>query len=216
LTGVYIVNDDFKSSTYAVKLKDHYYGFDVSASYVYYEYATQDFYSFAENKENRQLAGLDISGSLWGIGLRSESAYNFSAGHNGGKDFGRYVAGIDYTFDNGLYLMAEYYYNGKGKNDYKEYNINDWMNSFGAYAENLGRQNLYIGQGFPPITDNLTWTNFMLLNLSDKSGIIYPWFDLNLGDNSVLTLTAYIPFGKKETEYGGYGFGGMARIRAYF
>ena len=58
--------------------------------------------------------------------------------------------------------------------------------------------------------------NFVMINLSDKSGIVYPWFNLSMGDNSEMAITAYIPFGENESEFGGFGFGGLARIRVYF
>ncbi len=216
LTGIYSVNDNFKNSTYAVKIKENLIGFDLSASYVYYAYTNQDVFTFSEEKENRQILGLDLAGSILGAGVWAELAYNFKAGKEGGGDYGRYVAGLDYTLNKGLYFMAEYYYNEKGRGNCDDYDMNDWMHSFGQYAENLGRHNLSIGQGFPVIANNLNWTNFVLLNLSDKSGMVYPWLTLSVGDNSEISGTAYIPFGKKESEYGGYGFGGLARIRIYF
>jgi hypothetical protein len=216
LTGIYSVNDNFKNSTYAVKVKDYFVGFDISASYVYYTYTDQDLFTFSEKKENRQIVGFDLAGSVLGAGIWAELAYNFKTGKKGGGDYGRYVAGLDYTLNNGLYFMAEYYYNEKGKDNCNDYDMNDWMQSFGQYAENLGRHNLFIGQGFPVIANNLNWTNFVLLNLSDKSGMVYPWFTLSVGDNSEISGTAYIPFGKKESEFGGYGFGGLVRIRIYF
>jgi len=216
LTGIYGVSDNFKNSTYAVKLKNYFWGFDVSVSYVYYEYFNQDLYLFSEDTENRQLVGLDFSGSIFGAGFWSEIAYNFKTEDSGGENYARAVIGMDYTLNNGLYFMTEYYYNEKGKDDYSEYNMNDWMWSFGQYAENLGQHYLSIGQGFPPIGNNLSWMNFVMFNLSDKSGIVYPWLNLSLGDNSEMALTAYIPFGDEQSEFGGFGYGGLARLRIHF
>lgn len=216
LTGIFSVNDEFKNSTYAVKIKNYFAGFDISASYVYYEYLNQDLIHFTENKENRQMVGLDLSGSVLGIGIYSELAYNFKSNDSGNENYGRYLLGLNYTLNNGMYLMAEYYYNEKGKKDYKDYTLNDWMASYGQYAENLGQNNLFIGQSFPTIGNNLTWTNYMLLNLDDKSGMIYPWLTYSAGNNTEISSSVYIPFGKKGTEFGGFGFGGLARIRVYF
>jgi hypothetical protein len=216
LTGIYGVSDDFKNSTYAVKLKNHLLGFDVNLSYVYYEYLNQDLYTFNEDTENRQLIGLDLSGSIFGAGFWSELAYNFKVEDKGGENYGRAVIGMDYTLNNGLYFMTEYYYNEKGKDDYADYDMNDWMWSFGQYAENLGKHYLNIGQGFPVIWNNMNWLNFLMINLNDKSGIIYPWINLSLGDNSEMALTAYIPFGDEQSEYGGFGYGGLIRLRIHF
>ena len=51
LTGIYSVNNNFKNSVYAIKLKNYLLGFDVSASYVYYEYTNQDLYLFQHLKK---------------------------------------------------------------------------------------------------------------------------------------------------------------------
>ena len=37
-----------------------------------------------------------------------------------------------------------------------------------------------------------------------------------LPDNSEFSPTAYIPFGDEDSEFDGFGFGGLARIRIYF
>ena len=116
----------------------------MSVSYVYYEYLNRDFYTFSGDPENRQLVGLDLSGSIFGAGLWSELAYNFKTENGGGMDYGRYLVGMDYTLNNGLYFMTEYYYNEKGKEDYSDYNMNDWMWSFGQYPGLSDRQGYYM------------------------------------------------------------------------
>jgi len=93
--------------------------------------------------------------------------------------------------------------------------MNDWMAFMGPYGENLGRFYVYVGESMP-IGDYITWSNFLLFNINDKSGMLYPWFDFSLGDNTVLNVVAYLPFGRKGTEFGEYGFGGMVRIRVFF
>ena len=215
ITGIFSVNEYFKNSTYALKLQDHFIGFDFSVSYVWYEYMYNNYYTFSEDFETRQLIGFDFSGSLLGIGLWGEMAYKFSTSKGGSRNYGNYVLGFDYTFQNGLYVMSEFYHNEKGKANYLDYNMNDWMAYMGPYAENLGRYYVYVGESMS-IGNHITWSNFLLLNINDRSGMVYPWFDFSLGDNTVLNAVAYIPFGRKETEFGEYGFGGMIRIRVYF
>lgn len=216
ITGVFSINDEFKNSTYALKIKDYFAGFDISASYVYYEYLNEDYIQFTENKENRQQIGLDLSGSILGIHIYSELAYNLKTDNTGNSNYGRYLVGLNYTLNNGLYFMVEYYFNEKGKDNYNDYNINDWMAYYGQYAENLGQNNLFIGQSFPPIGNNLIWTNYALFNLDDKSGMVYPTFTYTAGNNTEIYTSIYIPFGKTESEFGGFGYGGLARIRFYF
>ena len=216
LTGVISTNDKFNNSTYAVKAKKYLLGFDVSLSYVYYEYSTTDFYSFTDLNENRQQIGGDFSGSIGGIGIYGEAVYRMKTEKTGSANYGNYVLGLNYFFQNGLYLMGEYYYNEKGKDDYNNYNMNDWMNYMGPYGENLGKQYIFLGSRLP-IGDYMNISAFLLYNISDNSGMVYPWLDYSLGDNTELMATVYIPFGESsDTEFAGYGLGAMARLRVYF
>ena len=216
LTGVVSVNDKFDNSIYALKAKKYLVGFDVSLSYVFYEYSMTDFYLFQEIKENRQQIGGDFSGSIGSIGIYGEAVYRMKTKENGSDNYVNCVIGLNYFFQNGLSLLGEYYYNEKGKSDYKDYDINSWMLYAGPYAENLGQHYIYAGS-ILPIGNYFNFSTFVLYNISDKSGIFYPWLVYSLGDNAELMGTVYIPFGESEnTEFAGYGIGGMARIRVYF
>ncbi len=216
LTGVLSVNDAFDNSTYAFKVKKYLAGFDISLSYVYYEYSMTDFYTFTEIKEDRHQIGGDFSGSIGGIGIYGEVVYRMKTGKTGADNYGNYIVGLNYFFQNGLYIMGEYYYNEKGKDDYKNYDINDWMLYAGEYGENLGKHYLYAGSRIP-IGDFFNLSTFLLYNVSDNSGMVYPWLEYSLGDNTELSGSIYIPFGGAiNTEFAGYGLGGMARIKIYF
>jgi len=216
LTGVFSVNDKFDNSTYAFKAKKYLGGFDLSLSYVYYEYSMTDFYSFTELEENRQQVGGDFSGSIGGLGIYGEAVYRMKTGKSGADNYWNSVFGVNYFFENGLYLMGEYYYNEKGKADYTDYNINDWMLYAGPFGENLGKHYTFLGSRIP-IGNFFNFSTFLLYNISDNSGILYPWLDVSLGNNTELLGTVYIPFGESvDTEFAGYGLGGMARIRIYF
>lgn len=109
-----------------------------------------------------------------------------------------------------------HYYNEKGKADYADYDINDWMLYAGPFGENLGQHYTFIGSRLP-IGNYLNFSTFILYNISDNSGILYPWLDVSLGNNTELLGTVYIPFGESvDSEFAGYGIGGMTRIRIYF
>ena len=212
VTAVFSPNDYFRNSVYALKIKEHALGFDASASYVIRNYSSYDYFSFSEMNEKQQMAGFDFSGDVAGFGLHGEIASNFM---EKSKDYQQLLVGSDYTLNNGLFLMAEYYYNGKGKKSDSEYDINSWMNMFGIYGENLGQNYLYTGLSLPT-GDYLTCSNFIIMNLNDNSAIIMPWFDILVGNNITLTATVYIPLGSNSTEFGGYGYGGMFRVKAFF
>ena len=211
-TGIVGVGDEWRTSTKAIKIKHHLFGYDLSASFVEKKQDGFDYLSFRSTSERRRLFGGDFSGELFGLGIWGEGAYNrMEASDN----FGQYLLGSDYTFESGLYLTGEYYRNELGKTNKGQYDINDWMRLLSADGENLGQDYLFLGSRYP-ITELWNWSNYVLANLNDKSGILFPWFDYSLNDNTELIFVGYIPFGKKETEFGEFGIGGFARVRVYF
>lgn len=212
LTGILGIGEDWRSSTKAVKFKQHVVGFDVAVSYVKKKQVVYDFDLFNENFEKRRLVGGTFSGELIGLGVWGEGAYNFMQSTD---DFGQYLVGVDYTLENGLYFISEYFRNGLGKTDKSQYDLTDWVRLLSADGENLGRNYLFVGERYP-IAELWNWSNFAILNLNDKSGIFFPWFEYSLNDNTELMFVGYVPFGAKETELGEFGKGGFARIRVYF
>jgi len=211
ITGIVSIADNWENTTQALMAKYNVAGFDIALKYANKEQNFFDSYAFTTTTENRQMLGGDVSGSIAGVGIWGEAAYNIMESRS---DYGQYVAGADYTFMNGLYLMAEYYYNDLGETSSDNYTFDQWVLMLSEDAENMGKNYIYVGQMYP-IADLINWSNYFMLNLNDGSGMIFPWVDFSLGDNVELNLVGYFPFGKKETEYGEYGMGGFARIRVY-
>lgn len=212
LTTILSVGERWSTSTRAVKVKHHIAGFDLSACYVEKNQEGVDFFTFSSFTEHRRLIGGDFSGELFGLGVWGEGAYNYL---QTSKNFGQYLVGSDYTLESGLYLIAEYYYNDLGSVGKTEYTFADWMRLISTQGENLGREYLFLGERYP-ITELWNWANFIVFNLNDGSGILFPWLDYNLNDNSEILLVGYFPFGTRNTEFGEFGPGGFARIRVYF
>ena len=171
-----------------------------------------DYYSFADTAEYRNLFGADFSGTLLGLGIWGEGAYNTLEYSDHATQF---LIGLDYTFQSGLYLISEYYHNGFGKSRKADYNMNDWMRLLGTDGVNLGREYLFLGESLP-VFELWNWANYLIVNLNDRSGVFFPWLDYNLSDNAELVLVGYLPFGNSSSEYGAFGFGGFVRIRIYF
>ena len=211
ITAILGIDEDLGSSTKALKGKYHILGFDLSLSFVEKEQVGFDYISSGELSEKRRLFGVDFSGQVLGLGVWGEGARNVMEDSD---NFGQHLLGADYTLENGLYLMGEYYKNGLGKTDKKHYDFNDWMRLLGDEGQNLGKDYLFFGERYP-IGELWTWANYLVINLNDTSGVFFPWFDYSLGDNTELSFVGYIPFGKRETEFGEFGIGGFARIRVY-
>ncbi len=212
LTGILNIRQGQETSTKALKIKHHLAGFDLSFCFIDKEQDRFNYFDFEPVYEKRRLFGGDFSGELFGLGLWAEGAYNSM---ENSVDFGQYLIGTDFTFENGLYLTGEYYRNELGKANKNRYDIQDWMDLLGATGDNLGRDYLFLGERYP-ITELWNWSNFFILNMGDKSGMFFPWFDYNLNDNTELFFVGYIPFGEEKTEFGEFGAGGFARIRVYF
>lgn len=212
VTGILGIGETWKASTKALKAGYHVQGFDLSISFVEKIQEGFDYTLAAPLSEKRRLIGSDFSGECFGLGIWGEGAYNVM-GVSG--NFGQYLAGADYTFENGLYLTGEYYHNGPGKTHKSRYTLNDWMRLLGADGENLGRDYLFTG-GRYPVTELWNGAGYALINLSDKSGVLFPWFDYTLNDNTEVMFVGYIPFGAGATEFGEFGIGGFARVRVYF
>ncbi len=212
LTGILSPGDDWETSTKAVKIKQHFLGFDFSVSFVEKEQDEFDYFSFTESLERRRLYGGDFSGEILGLGFWGEGGYNQIEDSD---DYGQYLVGLDYTFQSEFYLMVEYYRNENGETDKDQYDINDWMRLLDADGENLAQDYVFLGQRYP-VTELLNWSNYVLFNVNDGSGIVYPWFDYSFNDNTELNLVGLIPWGEKETEFGESGLGGLFRIKIYF
>lgn len=212
VTAILGIDENLGSSTKALKGKHHILGFDLSLNFVEKEQGGFDYTTSEELSEKRRLFGVDFSGQLLGLGVWGEGAYNVM---EDSEDFGQYLLGADYTLENGLYLMGEYYKNGLGKTEKEHYDFNDWMRLLGDEGENLGKDYLFLGERYP-ISELWTWANYLVINLNDESGVFFPWFDYSLGDNTELTFVGYLPFGTRGTEFGEFGTGGFARLRVYF
>jgi len=217
-TGVMNVSEQFENSNYAIKLKNHINGFDVSLSHVYFQYSTTDMYTFTELKEQKHQIGADFSGSIGGFGVYGEGAYRMDASKSNTTDsnFLNALVGLNYYFPNGLYMFGEYYFNQNGISTHENYNINDWMNYLGPYAEGLGKHYLFYGIN-SPFGTNWNISTFLLWNISDGSYMVYPRVEYSVGNNTEIISQLFLPYGRHyTTEFGSGGVGGMIRIRVYF
>lgn len=218
ITGVINVSDQFENSNYAIKIKNHLSGFDISLSHVYFQYSATDFYTFSEIKEQKHQIGADFSGSIAGFGVYGEGAYRMDASKSNTTEanFLNALVGLNYFFANGLYMFGEYYFNENGKSNHRDYDINDWMNYLGPYAEGLGQHYIFYGITLP-VGAYWTFSTFALWNVSDESYMLYPRVEYSIGNNTELISQLFFPAGKSTTaEFGSGGIGGMVRLRIYF
>ncbi len=210
IIAIMSVDDDWETSKRAVKFSSRLLDYDFSLSYVR---LTQRF--FGESVPSTQITdqlGADISGQLLGLGIWAEAAWRYP------EDIDCYMqilAGTDYTLDNGLYLMAEYFYNERGEDTSDDYTFYDWVNLLDGSIESLGRNYAFTMAQYP-ITELMNGSLYVLYNASDGSAMLYPWVDFTLGDNIESDIVVYLPVGNHNSEYGASDIGGMLRLKVYF
>jgi hypothetical protein len=220
LTMIYIPEDSWDDSQKLILYKESIGHFDISACFVEENWRFSDFINrytwpgLSNDPQLRRLYGISFAGELLGIGVWGESGFNTFHRHYG--DFSEIVFGLDYTLDNGTYLLAEYYRNGLAREDYHDYDLNDWMHFFLAESKSVSRDNLYLYIDYP-LTDLIHLNNSAVASLPDMSIALTPRLNYSLYQDVELTLLINIYTGREETAYNrDLGTGGLARLRIYF
>lgn len=187
----------------------------IESQWIFYDYTrfNIDKLNFRELPQRRRLVGFSTAGELLGVGTWAEYAYNQM---NHFKDFYELVAGSDYTLDSQTYLMLEFYRNTLGKNDYRKYDLNDWMRQFTSEQKALSQDNLYALIQHP-VTDFLTMGSSFIYSISDNSMSVVPMLNYSLSENVDIMAYLNINTGKAGTVYGTNSrWGGLVRGRIYF
>lgn len=206
-TTIISPGETWKTSIKSVYLKQFWLGYDFEISYAQKQHTQAN----SGYTDNRNLFGFSFSGTLLGLGIWSETAFNkFSKS----DDYFQEVLGTDFTFENGLYLMSEFYYNGLGKKNKSDYQFGDWIDLF-AKGNNLGRDYLYLGASYP-IGDFIECSTYLITNINDKSFYAIPGLTLSISDNADITLTTNIPYGIDNSEFSMLKKSVALRLKAYF
>jgi hypothetical protein len=209
----YSPDDDWDKSGKLIRLLGSVSHFDFAFSYGRTKDVTTDYVQFSQSGESRDLFGIDINGELLGLGCWTENAYNAMENSDNYWDI---LAGIDYTLSSGLYVMGEYYRNGRGKRDPDQYSLSDWMRYFATERKTLSRDQLYLYSSYP-LTDLITIGSSTVYSLSDNSALIIPTVEYSMATNLMLTFFGNLYTGSEGTMYSNdMGNGGLLRVRAYF
>lgn len=208
---------DLDHTSWGFRLKQNINGFDVSMCGMRIMNADRELMALRP----LAMAGLDLAGQLGEVGIWLESA--FINPHYTGNEYtaidSLYVqldAGLDYTFKNGLYVMGEYYYNGLGQKQWKDYNGQDLLNLMAGDMSGLGQH--YIMTGLRKnLADKYDLTAFLLTNLTDLSAMILPGVEYGFTEDISLNLNVQIGAGnKKQTEYGSVYSTVILKVTGYF
>jgi len=171
----------------------HVHTFDIGASYAYRGKDLEG----SELNSKPQVMGFDFKGDM-GIGIHGEGLYRFYKTYpmdrNETKNRFKASIGADYSFLDGRLLpMIEYFYNGDGSTDYKNYKRSGQFEYLGrdyAVAQILYNPNILI-----------SWGLNTLMNLSDKSLVVTPLLDWSIYKRTTLDIAIPVVIGEDGREY---------------
>ncbi len=192
------------NSSGGIRYKTHIAGFDFSFSGIRLMNADRQILGLPA----KMIYGADLAGQIGEVGVWAEVALNNPI--YSGMEYTDFDScylqadiGVDYTFTNGLYAMAEYYFNQSGKKKATDYITVDLINVLVGDMSGLARHYLFAGLRYAAV-DRFTFSAFTLSNLVDHSVMLIPSVEYSLSDNISLELGAQIGVGDKEkSEYGG-------------
>ncbi|HHE33269.1 MAG TPA: hypothetical protein ENL07_11825 [Chlorobaculum parvum] len=187
--------------------------FDLGFTLAEREWLLGDYLTGDLSPQQRSLYGFDAVGELLGAGVWTEFQYSRMERE---EDFYELLAGVDYTFTNKLYLMAEYYHGSLAASDTESLTFSDWMRYFNNEVLAVSSDQLYLYSEYPA-GDYLKLGFAVLASLNDSSCALVPSVRYNFQENLMLTMIGQIYTGRDGTAFGTQlGKGGLCRLTWYF
>jgi len=222
VTFLYSPGEEWKDSARMLKLKGGFGHFDFSILGIQRTWNLTDYNSFQIGVYDRTLLGGELAGELLGLGVWAEGGYNIMNWHKDSavipavKDHWEAVAGADYTFSSGLYVMAEYYYNSMAPEKWQDYTLNNWMWMFSGEMKTLSSKQ-FSGLLQYHLTDFITTGSSVIASVSDGSVALVPMLLYSMFEDVELTVFGNLYIGREGRVYNpNMGNGGLARLRIYF
>ncbi len=210
--GILQPENKWKRTTQYYEIKSLLGNFDISLLYAQQiDMSTDQF--FQANYFKRKMGGFNAEGDLFGFGVRTEIAINEIDNDTDNLKY-EYIIGGDYTFENSLYTMVEYYHNDFGVKA-EETTFFDYTAFFSWERKSLN-QNYLFGMAMYPITDLIDGAFFGIYNFDDQSIVINPQIVYRIYQDVELTFMGNLFFGEESDEFGYQDIGGRIRLRAYF
>ncbi|MCK4978818.1 MAG: hypothetical protein KAS62_00410 [Candidatus Delongbacteria bacterium] len=207
---------------------DHWrYGFRVKSTLSRFDYSFSAIRDKTDDGDmlglpEKLLLGVDFAGEIfYDIGWWGEIA--FINPRYDGMEFSdtdsiyvQVATGFDYTFDNEIYFMAEYYFNALGENNYKDYDIATLALTMGGGMSGLAQNYLATMLSYS-FFDDYKFSLFSITNLDDISDVLVPELSYEFHENISLKLNSSIFMGSsKRTEFGGMNSSVMFSVIGYF
>jgi hypothetical protein len=211
LTAIWVINNNFETSGFAARMATHLAaGYDVAVSVHQIEDTTSVVLdSRSSHRQQRRALGLELSGSLLGLGLWAEGNYNHMEVEDG---FVRVIAGLDYTFAGGLYVMTEGLFNGRGETA-PPYPLEDWLAGI-AFGEPVGRS--MILTGLKHDLSALVSGSLYCFSGLDGGFMINPRVDWSIAQNADVTVFGAATLGDNDSQFPSGLVSLVARATVYF
>lgn len=209
LDVIIMPDSTFEMSSDMIQLKTALAGFDMSINA-----AHQYHFILGEEMEHTSdevfFSGFSFVGELWEFGLWGETLWSMKIDNN----FGEVLLGADHTFDNGLYLMCEYFHNSSGAEE-DSLDLGHYMNYYSGASHSL-MQNYYFAMGMYNVTDYIASSMVVFGNLDDSSYILAPQIDWEVFEDVTVGVWVSQSIGDEDTEFGIQNRTVRFRVRAYF
>ncbi len=205
-------SEDFETSGYAVRIGTRIgsigYDLAVTAHLIDDSTAIQvpDLTSIAQR---RGAAGLELSGELLGLGAWFEGNYNWMEVES---DFARFVLGLDYTLNDGSYVMVEWLYNGRSQAQ-PGYPVGDWLSNL-FFGEPVGSG--WVMSGIRTDVSDLTLGSLYVFASPDGSLMLNPRLDASLAQNADLAIFGGVTVGREDGAFPSGLASLLARLTVYF
>ena len=212
LSGIIVPGRKLSSSGYALKLGTHAskIGYDIGLTIHHIEDSTSlDSESYEILNQQRTALGLDLNGSLFGMGVWMEGNFNLMEVES---NFSRIVTGFDYTLENGLYLMFEGMYDERSQNS-DSYTARDWM-EYIQFGEPISRYRYMVGikQSFLELAEG----SLFIFGGNDGSYFLNPRVDVSISQNADMTIFGAASLGDAEGQFTSGSYSVTGRISVYF
>ncbi|MDD5065907.1 MAG: hypothetical protein PHF84_02550 [bacterium] len=150
-------------------------------------------------KTDNKVIGLAFKGDAV-LGIWGELLYSFRK--KAGRDMIRASLGADYSFARYYFITAEYFYDESGASDHRDYE----SLSRSMPRMTLGEQYLMLDLSVLTYTEQ-SFGLTGLVNLLDRSFVLFPYFKYEILNNCLLGLSLYHFNGRSGREFSPHLFG---------
>jgi hypothetical protein len=218
LDAVIKPQDDWEHATKQFWLNTGLGRFDLAVTMAKFTWQRVPFESIDYNfgvKIDRLLRGATFVGEIFGLGVWSEyAAYTLDNGLYGycpvcdvpdlsemTSAFDEWVVGLDYTFENSLYILGEYFHNGYGSSKKSKLTLNDYFLALEGVTRSL-MQDYTFFYIMHPTFDYTSLSAIIFANMNDMSGVVSPMIDWNIHEDTNISAQGGLAWGKDDSEFG--------------